>query len=139
MNVDDTVSQSDRRVRQVELLISRLLRSGVLISLALVVIGTVITFVRHPAYVSNRAALDPLRGLEATFPHSIHAVLTGVAHFQGDAIVALGLLALIATPVLRVAVSIATFVYQHDRTFVVVTAVVLSLLLLSFLLGRAAA
>lgn len=139
MNADNSVSQSDRRVRQVELLISRLLRSGVLVSLALVVAGTVITFVRHRTYVSNAATLDPLRGPEATFPHSINAVLTGVAHFQGDAIVALGLLALIATPVLRVAVSIATFAYQRDRTFVVVTAVVLSLLLLSFLLGRAAA
>ncbi len=139
MNVDDTASQSDRRVRQVELLISRLLRGGVLISLALVVTGTVITFARHPAYASNSAALDPLIGPEATFPHSINAVLTGVAHFQGDAIVALGLLVLIATPVLRVAVSIATFAYQRDKTFVVVTSVVLSLLLFSFLLGRAAA
>jgi uncharacterized membrane protein len=43
---------------------------------------------------------------------------------------------LIATPVLRVAISVLAFVYQRDRTFVVITTVVLALLLTSFVLGR---
>jgi uncharacterized membrane protein len=48
-----------------------------------------------------------------------------------------GLLLLIATPVLRVAVSVLAFVYQRDRTFVIITSVVLTLLLASFVLGKA--
>lgn len=129
----------DGRVRQVELLISRLLRTGVLASLALIVAGTALTFLHHPAYLSDRAALDGLTGPQASFPHTIPTVMAGVADLRGQAIVALGLLVLIATPVLRVAVSIATFAYQRDRTFVAVTTAVLFLLLLSFALGRAGA
>jgi uncharacterized membrane protein len=48
----------------------------------------------------------------------------------------LGLLLLIATPVMRVAVSVLIFVHQRDWTFVVITSVVLVLLVLSFVLGR---
>jgi uncharacterized membrane protein len=47
-----------------------------------------------------------------------------------------GLLLLIATPVMRVAFSVLVFVYQHDRVFVVITSIVLTLLLVSFVLGR---
>ena len=48
-----------------------------------------------------------------------------------------GLLLLIATPVLRVAVSIFAFVYEKDKVFVIITSIVLGLLLLSFILGKA--
>jgi uncharacterized membrane protein len=44
---------------------------------------------------------------------------------------------LVATPVARVALSIAVFARQRDRTYVVITSIVLGLLLLSFALGRA--
>ena len=47
-----------------------------------------------------------------------------------------GLLVLIATPVLRVAVSILAFWQEGDRKFVLITSVVLALLLASFLLGK---
>jgi uncharacterized membrane protein len=63
-------------------------------------------------------------------------VIQGLEHSQGRAIVMAGLLLLIATPVLRVAISVLAFVYQRDRTFVVITSVVLALLLTSFALGR---
>lgn len=129
----------DQRVRRTELLISRMLRIGVLTSLSLVVAGTVLTFARNPSYLSDRRAVDTLTAPTATFPHTPGDVVTGLGHLQGDALVTLGLLVLIATPVLRVAVSIAGFAHQRDRTFVVITSVVLGLLLLSFALGRAAA
>jgi len=61
----------------------------------------------------------------------------GVRALRGRAIVILGLLLLIATPVVRVAVSIFAFIYQGDRIFTLITAVVLCLLLLSFVLGKA--
>jgi uncharacterized membrane protein len=66
----------------------------------------------------------------------VPSVIQGLEHSQGRAIVMTGLLLLIATPVLRVAISVLAFVYQRDRTFVVITTVVLALLLTSFALGR---
>ena len=99
-------------------------------------IGTVVTFVHHPHYLSSRHDLVHLTRPGAEFPHSVPTVVRGLQHSQGRAIVMAGILLLIATPVLRVAVSVLAFVYQRDRTFVVITSVVLALLLTSFLLGR---
>jgi uncharacterized membrane protein len=48
-----------------------------------------------------------------------------------DAIVQLGLVLLIATPVARVAMSLVAFILQRDRVYVVVTALVLALLIFS--------
>jgi uncharacterized membrane protein len=131
---DDTAA--DHRVRRVDLLISRLLRVGVLTSLLVVLAGTVVTFVHHPHYLSSRRDLVRLTRPGAEFPHSVPSVIRGLEHSQGRAIVTAGLLLLIATPVLRVAVSILAFACQRDRVFVVITTVVLTLLLTSFVLGR---
>lgn len=49
----------------------------------------------------------------------------------------IGLFVLIATPVVRVGVSVVLFLHQRDRKFVLITLLVLVLLLASFLLGRA--
>ncbi|HEV7862145.1 MAG TPA: DUF1634 domain-containing protein [Acidimicrobiia bacterium] len=127
---------ADDRVRQVELVISGLLRAGVLTSLLLVLVGTLVTFVHHPHYLSSRHDLVRLTKPGAEFPHTVPSVINGLEHSQGRAIVMAGLLLLIATPVLRVAISILAFVYQRDRVFVAITTVVLTLLLTSFVLGR---
>lgn len=128
--------EEDSRVRRVELLISNMLRAGVAASLALILLGIILTFIHHPEFLSSPEALDGLTNMNGTFPHTISDVMAGVATFRGTAIATLGLLLLIATPVTRVAISIFAFIYQRDRTFVAITAVVLMLLLLSFLLGK---
>ncbi|MEO6906763.1 MAG: DUF1634 domain-containing protein, partial [Abditibacteriaceae bacterium] len=56
---------------------------------------------------------------------------------QGQGLVAFGLLILIATPVMRVALSVVTFWLEKDHAFVIITAGVLLLLILSLLLGKA--
>jgi len=100
-----------------------------------VVIGSVLSFVHHPQYLSSPPALQRLTQPGAAFPHTLRHVFQSVREVRGQGIVAVGLLLLIATPVARVAVSIFAFVYQRDRAFVTITATVLILLLLSFLLG----
>ncbi|HEX3355520.1 MAG TPA: DUF1634 domain-containing protein [Tepidisphaeraceae bacterium] len=124
-------------MRQVEILISTLLRVGVIVSLTVVVLGTVFTFVHHREYLSSQETMSEVTGDAAHFPHRIIDVLHGVRVGEGRSIVLLGLLLLIATPVLRVAVSILAFMYERDRIYMLITAIVLALLLLSFVLGRA--
>jgi uncharacterized membrane protein len=135
-SADDSPGLAER-VRRVEIVISVLLRIGVVASLAVVVVGTGLTFWRHPSYVSSHAPLHGLTTGSARFPHTPTAVIRGLRAGDGPAVVMTGLLLLIATPVMRVAVSIFAFVYQRDRTFVIITSVVLTLLLVSFALGRA--
>jgi uncharacterized membrane protein len=117
-----------------ELLISNLLRSGVVLSLTLVTLGMSLTFFHHPDYFSSAQALQRLTAPERG-PHDLSDVLADVANARGQALVMVGLLVLMATPVLRVALSLLVFSRQRDRAFGTVTSVVLGLLLLSFLLG----
>ncbi len=131
------VHSNSEKVRQVELFISNLLRIGVITSLAVVVIGTVVTFAHHPENLSSQASLRQLTAHDAIFPHTLPAAAWAIRQGQGRGIVILGLLLLVATPVLRVAASIVGFIYEKDMLFVVITSIVLALLLLSFVLGRA--
>jgi uncharacterized membrane protein len=128
---------SDARVRRVELLISGLLRGGVLTSLALIVTGLMLSFFHHPSYLNSHADLVRLTRPGAAFPHTLRDVAKGAAQGRGQAVIAVGLILLIATPILRVGVSIAAFALEGDRVFVVITSIVLGLLLLSFVLGKA--
>ena len=125
------------KVRAVELLISRLLRAGVVTSLAFVIAGTVLSFVHHPEYLTSPPALQRLTTPGAA-PHTLREVADGLAPLRGQAVIVLGLLVLVATPVLRVAVSILGFIYERDWTFVVITSIVLGMLILSFVLGKVA-
>jgi uncharacterized membrane protein len=123
-------------IRRAELIISGVLRVGVVTSLLLVLAGSVLTFLHHPQYASSPAELRRLTQPGAAVPRRLTDVAEGIVHLRGQSIVAAGLLLLILTPVARVAVSILAFRAQRDRTYVLITSAVLTLLLLSFLLGR---
>jgi uncharacterized membrane protein len=119
-----------------EVLISALLRAGISVSLALIVAGTVVSFVHHPDYVRSAEALARLTR-PGMAPRDLHDVGAGLAGLRGQALVMLGLLVLMATPVLRVAVSLVSFLRSRDRAFTLLTSAVLVLLLLSLFLGKA--
>ncbi len=127
----------DRQLERVERVISVLLRVGVVVSLLVVVAGTVVSFVHHPAYLYSATDLGYLTKPGGAVPRTLGDVAAGVRAGRGQAIVVAGLLLLVATPVLRVAVAVVAFLLQKDRVFALITAVVLALLLLSFFLGRA--
>lgn len=127
----------DRQLERVERVISVLLRVGVVVSLLVVVAGTVVSFVHHPAYLYSATDLGYLTKPGGAVPRTLDDVAAGVRAGRGQAIVVAGLLLLVATPVLRVAVAVVAFLLQKDRVFALITAVVLALLLLSFFLGRA--
>ena len=129
-------SKSDRNTRRVETGTAYILRGGVVLSLALVLAGIAVEFARNPAATSP-AEFARLTAEKAPFPHTPAAVWEGLRAGRGQAIIALGLLLLVATPVVRVAASVATFVYERDWAFAVITGAVLALLLLSFYLGKA--
>lgn len=123
-------------VRKVELLISNLLRIGVISSLVIVVIGLIVSFVHHPGYLHSAQMQQVISRSHAPW-QSLHELYDGLLHFRGEAIIMAGLLLLIATPVMRVAVSIFAFVFEHDPIFVTVTSFVFAMLILSFVLGKA--
>ena len=138
MNLDESPQNADLTHR-VEIVISNVLRWGVLGSLIFLVTGTLLCFFYSHDYGADGGSAADLQRMiqpDALFPFTLHWFLHGLAHAQGQAIIVAGLLLLIATPVARVAISIATFAIEKDWTYVVITTIVLLLLIASFLLGK---
>lgn len=112
-------------------IIGWILQGGVILSAAIILIGVILLPLR-PGGLSVQRFL--------TFPQTLSQVWAGLLVLRPQAIIALGLLFLIATPIVRVMVSIVAFMLEHDRRFVVITIFVLAILLLSnFLPGAIAA
>jgi uncharacterized membrane protein len=117
--------------QEVERLIGRLLRTGVVISAGVAVVGGVLYLIR---FGSEAADYGTFHGVPEGLS-SVRGVLSGAAGLHSRWIIQLGLLLLIATPVARVALSLFAFALQRDRTYVAITALVLSLLLFSLVGG----
>ena len=126
----------DEKATKAEVAISRVLRTGVGASLLLIAAGTVLSFVQTGGYGHSPADVARLAGPGGTFPRTAPWLGWGLLHGEGQAIIVAGLLILIGTPVMRVAVSLIAFGSECDRTYVAITATVLLLLLVSFALGR---
>jgi uncharacterized membrane protein len=130
--MDETkVPQSRWNDERVEKLLGMLLLTGVMISGMVVLVGGALylwRYGRNPVHYEN---FDRQR---ASLPSAIE-VVTYAVHGDGRAIIQLGLLLLIATPVIRVAFSMIAFALEKDRLYVVLTFVVLAILVLS-LFGR---
>jgi uncharacterized membrane protein len=111
-------------------IIGWLLQGGVLLSSAIIIAGLIL-LLRLPDPFSAKSV--------GTLPHTPLEIWTGLLALQPQAVIVLGLLLLIATPVLRVAVSVIAFGLEHDMRYVIITLIVLAILITSFLLGRGGA
>ena len=117
---------SDRRVEEI---IGTLLRTGVLVSAAIVFLGGVIYLARHG---TSPADYRVFRG-EPSELRQISGVVHSAVSLHGRGVIQLGLLLLIATPVARVIFSIFGFAAEKDRLYVGFASVVLVILLFSLL------
>ena len=117
---------SDRKVEEI---IGTLLRTGVLISAAVVIFGAAIYLSRHG---TSPADYRVFRG-EPSELREISGIVHSAISLQGRGIIQLGLLLLIATPVARVIFSIAGFAAERDRLYVGFASIVLVILLYSSL------
>jgi uncharacterized membrane protein len=128
-NSTDAAPDKDRRLRQAELAISHVLRGGVIVSAAIILLGVVVFYLQMA--FTGHATL--------AYPHSVLDVALGIGRGEPLAIVTLGLLVLLLTPILRVAISIIIFALEHDWLYTIITLVVLLILLVSLFLGRGGA
>jgi uncharacterized membrane protein len=100
------------------------LRIGVIISVALIAAGVVLLVVRPPAPHMLQQLSNP-RSLINTSLVSPAQVLSGSAGLNGMDVILLGLIVLIATPVLRVAIGIVQFARERNYIYVIITSIVL--------------
>lgn len=115
-----------------ELTMSKLLRTGVIIA-ALVVLAGIILFVfQNPQTVLNKHLFTG----EPKTLRFFEDIIQDAIQFKGRGIIQLGVLLLIATPIMRVAFSVFAFYKQRDKLYVGFTLVVLTLLLTSLFRGH---
>lgn len=93
-----------------------------ILSAAIIVLGLLLELQQPNKFVPQK--------LQA-FPQTFDQVWAGLLVLRPQAVIMLGLLLLIATPVMRVAVSAVAFAAEHDWRFVVITLAVLLILLFS--------
>ena len=121
-----------------ETIIGWILRIGVSVSAALIVAGVALLFFSgSTGYGTSLGDLNKLVCYNCNagqrFPTTPGDVLAGLAHLQPYALIALGLLVLIATPVLRVAASVILFLLERDHAYILITLIVLTILAVNVL------
>lgn len=112
---------------RVELALAMLLRAGVIVAAMLVLAGGLLHLIQHGGQHPDYQHFAGEPG-ELQQPGRILALaLRG----SPEGLIQLGVLVLLTTPVLRVAFSLIAFARERDRTYVVLTSVVLLVLVLS--------
>jgi uncharacterized membrane protein len=117
----------------IEQTIAKLLHVGVLVAAVVTVVGGIFMLIQHGG---TRPDFAEFRG-EPAHLTSVPGILRGAAALRSEAIVQLGILLLILTPIARVAYTVVAFAKQRDRTYVTITLFILALLLYGLLIGRA--
>lgn len=112
----------------IEYIVSNVLRYGVLLSFLIILVGSVMLFVQGGQAATVRLSGTPI-------PQDPGEVIAGLFQLQPTAVIDFGLMLLIATPVIRVAVSVIAFLVEEDFVYTLVTVFVLAILLASFFLG----
>jgi uncharacterized membrane protein len=124
-----TTQITEKTDQRMDLIMSRLLRTGVLLSAMLVLAGGALYLLRHPTPVTDYHNFQGEPAEFRTVPGIFHEVLA----LRGRGLIQFGLLLLIATPIARVVFSVFAFLSQRDWAYVVVTLMVLAILFYSLL------
>lgn len=124
-NTAHVVRFDDRRM---EIIMGRLLQVGVLLASFVVLIGGLL-YVRahHDAAPNYRVFSTEPAGLR-----QLHGLEQGLAAGDPAAIILLGVLLLVATPVARVVFALVAFALERDMLYVAVSLTVLAVLIFGF-------
>jgi uncharacterized membrane protein len=121
--------QGEERFEQ---FLGNLLRAGVMLAAAVVLVGGGIYLARH----GNELVGHKVFHGEPADLRNPAGIVSDAARGSGRGLIQLGLLLLIATPVARVVFSVIGFARQRDRTYFVLTLIVLGVLLCSLFAGE---
>jgi uncharacterized membrane protein len=126
-NYHDEIVNSQKLIKsaseqKLEYLLSKLLMYGVLIAGYTVLTGGILYLINHG---SDIAEYQVFIGTQSQF-HSPTGVVNAVLAGSSQGIIQLGLLILISVPILRVIISLLTFLLEGEFIYVVITSLVLA-------------
>jgi uncharacterized membrane protein len=116
---------------KIEMILSNLLRWGVIVSSVVVLTGGIVYLLNNgnkvPQYHTFQGLLKPF--------HNLREVVNGTLKGKGQAIIQLGVAMLIATPVARIVFSIVGFAKEKDWLYIFISFIVLGIIVTSVVLG----
>lgn len=113
-------------------IIGNLLRYGVWISLSVAFIGGIIYLMNHGGDIEDYSVF---KENDRNIFEVITAIYNGVIQGNGESIIFFGVILLFLTPVLRVLLSLFSFLLEKDYLYVVITLIVIFIILISVSLG----
>src|SRR5437016_1140914 len=119
-----SATMTDERL---EALIGNLLRAGVILSATVVLIGGAVFLAQHH---SDRVGYATFH-LERSSLRTLSGIFRSAMQLRADAVIQLGLILLIATPIARVALAALGFYLEGDRLYFGISLTVLAILLFS--------
>jgi uncharacterized membrane protein len=116
-------------IKEMRTWISLILRTGVIVSVILLLMGAILFVIQHPGTVfsfkSFEGEPDRLREVSSVFSEALQ--------LKSRAVIQLGVIILISTPVFRVLFSFIEFLLHKDWRFVLITAIVIVTLFYSLI------
>lgn len=112
---------------QMKNILGIILRVGLFVSAFLIVTGGLLFFIQHPGEHINFSIFrgEPERLRQA------HVILFQAFELKSRAIIQLGILLLIATPVVRVLFALTGFLFEKDWIYIIISSIVLVILFFS--------
>ena len=104
--------------------IAYVLRIGVVISVILILVGTVLLFLQGS---SNGFTIGELASTGSKINSSLFSfsdIVNGLLSYQGLDFILIGIIVLIITPIARVIASVLSFTYERNWLYVVITLIV---------------
>jgi uncharacterized membrane protein len=118
--------------QRLEIAMGHMLRIGVTVAALVVLAGGVLYLWQYRGPIPDYAHFH---GAAGAYEH-VGAIVTGTMRLDSVSLIELGLLLLIATPIGRVLFGVVGFALLKDRLYAVVSAVVLAILVFSFVAKR---
>lgn len=116
-----------------EIWISYVLRIGVLLAGAIILVGLALFLIRGAPAEGPHTLDDVLGNGGQTISVSPRSIAEGLGDADPIAVIQLGVLVLILTPTTRVLMTIFLFLAQQDRVFIVITTIVFAILILGLI------
>jgi uncharacterized membrane protein len=116
---------------KIEQMVATVLRGGVLLAGSVVLVGGIYYVAAHAGELADYHKFVP----QTDDDRLAHKIVAGALKLRPRSVIQLGVLLLIATPILRVAIALFGFVLERDRKYALISAIVLGLLLFSLISG----
>lgn len=119
---------------KLELVLSNILKIGTTISIGLIVLGMTLLFIKGDSLgYTIDTLVNPYTPVN-TGILDYSMVYRGLIMLEGLSIILLGLIVMVATPILRITLGILVFIFEKDGVCVLVATITLILILLAIFL-----